>query len=202
MNSIPDIDGLAAATPLAVAKDPSLLHSVPGSGSDLMQLFVGYHPSSMGEASVAALLVGGAVLLVFRIIDWRVPFFYIATTVFMLAVLPYGSTVDRPPEVVAMMPDAIYLALSGGLFLGAIFMATDMVTSPITRKGADHLRDRMRRHHRADPALRRIPGGRMLRDPDHEHGRTPDRPLLPAESLRRGEKEAGKAGRKSGVIGV
>ncbi len=79
---------------------------------------------SLGETCAAALLIGGIYLIGKKIIDWRVPVFFIGTVFILTAVLP-GVDSFGP----------LYHTLAGGLFLGAFFMATDMVTSPVTPLG-------------------------------------------------------------------
>ena len=80
--------------------------------------------------SAFALILGGAYLLYTRIIEWRIPFFYLGT-VFILTFL-FGGVNGFALSNVNI---ALFHLLSGGLMLGAFFMATDWVTSPITRKG-------------------------------------------------------------------
>jgi len=76
----------------------------------------------LGETSKVALLLGGLYLLWRKVIDWRIPVTFIAT-VFVCYLIKDGANV------------ALYQILSGGLFLGAFFMATDYATSPITPVG-------------------------------------------------------------------
>jgi len=83
-------------------------------------LFFGNTGGSIGETSALLILVGGILLLVLGIINWRIPVFYIGTVALFAFII--GE-------------DAILYVLSGGLMLGAFFMATDYVTSPITGKG-------------------------------------------------------------------
>ena len=83
-------------------------------------MFLGNIGGSLGETSVLALLLGGAFLLYRRVITWHIPVSYIAT-VFLLTWI--------------MGRDPLFNILAGGLMIGAIFMATDMVTSPISTKG-------------------------------------------------------------------
>lgn len=83
----------------------------------------------IGETCKLALLIGGVFLIVRRTIDWRVPAFYIGTVFLLTWVLPLST--GTPPEAA----DPIYQILSGGLFIGAFFMATDMVTTPVTPTG-------------------------------------------------------------------
>jgi len=107
------VDITTQATPLA------LLHTgeVPFS---LGQLIVGFEGGAMGEVSPLLLLIGAAYLLYKKHIDWRIPVSIIAT-VFVLSLL-----VGANP---------LHYVLIGGIFLGAFFMATDWVTSPMTDKG-------------------------------------------------------------------
>jgi electron transport complex protein RnfD len=92
-----------------------------GENFDLyMDLLVGNVSGSLGETSALLLLAGGILLIILRIIDWRTPVAFIGATVLLSLVL--GQ-------------DPIYQILSGGLMIGAFFMATDYVTSPLTRTG-------------------------------------------------------------------
>ena len=84
------------------------------------ELFLGNTGGSIGETSVLLILIGGLSLIALRIIDWRTPLVYIGTVALLTLIL--GE-------------DAIFHILAGGLMLGAFFMATDYVTSPITPRG-------------------------------------------------------------------
>ena len=92
--------------------------SLPGMGAMLL----GTYGGAIGETSSIALLIGFAYLLVRKVISWHIPVVFIAT-VFVLSLVAGGANF------------ALYQILAGGLFIGAIFMATDYVTSPITKKG-------------------------------------------------------------------
>ena len=92
--------------------------SRPGMGA----MFLGTYGGAIGETSSIALLIGFAYLLVRKVISWHIPVVFIAT-VFVLTFIAGGANF------------ALYQILAGGLFIGAIFMATDYVTSPITKKG-------------------------------------------------------------------
>ena len=110
-------DAVSSATPLAsMAAGEELSYS-------LLDLFLGNRPGSLGETCVLALLLGFVYLLVRRVITPVIPVVYIGS-VFLLSWLIDGS---------AMI--ALYQILSGGLFLGAVFMATDYTTTPVTRGG-------------------------------------------------------------------
>jgi len=102
-------------------------HVQPG----YMDLFLGNGISgSLGETCKLALLIGGIYLIVRKRVDWRVPLFYIGTVFALSRFLPARG--DNPPP---WSSDPLYHVLSGGLFLGAFFMATDMVTTPVTKLG-------------------------------------------------------------------
>ncbi|MBC8387260.1 MAG: RnfABCDGE type electron transport complex subunit D [Actinobacteria bacterium] len=83
-------------------------------------LFFGNIGGSLGETSAALILIGAAILFIFRIIDWKIPTFYIGT-------VALGSLL--------MGKDVLFQILAGGLMIGAFFMATDYVTSPVTGNG-------------------------------------------------------------------
>ena len=110
-------DAVAGATPLVNAN------------YSLKQLFIGEVPGMLGETCKLTLLLGGLYLIVRRVIDWRVPVFFIGTA-FVLFWIQTGC-IYKPNST----DSALYQVLSGGLFLGAFFMATDYVTCPITKWG-------------------------------------------------------------------
>ncbi len=107
------VDATAGATPLVAEKMPSL-----------MTLFLGNYGGSIGETCTAALLLGGIYLLARRVITWHIPTVFIGT-VFVFSYFMSGFDVAN----------ALALTMAGGVFIGAIFMATDYVTSPSTAKG-------------------------------------------------------------------
>lgn len=113
------VDGVSGATPLAMLKET-------GKTVDLTSLFVGNIMGTIGETSAIALLIGAVYLLVKKIISIRTPLTYIGT--FLVFLILFGGQGF----------DITYLLshlFGGGLILGAFFMATDYVTSPITSKG-------------------------------------------------------------------
>ena len=115
-------DMIASATPLTVLKQGNSPESV-----SILDLILGNCPGVIGEVS-AFILTGGAVyLLVKKIITWHIPAAYIGT----VAVLSYVLK----PTASSAIDYMLYQIFSGGLFLGAIFMATDYTTSPVTKKG-------------------------------------------------------------------
>jgi Na+-translocating ferredoxin:NAD+ oxidoreductase subunit D len=115
------VDLVTAATPLGLMKFEQTTTSASS-------LFFGHVGGSIGETSALLLLIGGGYLAWKRYLNWRVPVGILATVAVFTAVLHTLS-----PE---RYPDIGFMLFSGGLMLGAIYMATDMVTSPITQRGA------------------------------------------------------------------
>ncbi|MBO7149157.1 MAG: RnfABCDGE type electron transport complex subunit D [Clostridia bacterium] len=107
------VDAVAGATPLAAEQMPSL-----------MTLFLGNYGGSIGETCTAALFLGGIYLLARRVITWHIPTVFIGT-VFVFSYITEGFD----------LVSALGFTMAGGLFIGAIFMATDYVTSPFTAWG-------------------------------------------------------------------
>lgn len=107
---------VSGATPLEVIENGGDLPS-------LLDMFLGLRGGAIGEACTAALLVGFVYLVVRRVIKFETPLIFIGT-VFALSLIVDGS-----------LTTAVYQVLSGGLVLGAVFMATDYSTTPLTRSG-------------------------------------------------------------------
>ena len=111
-------DGVTTATPLAVMEQ--------GKSVDVMKSFLGFVPGTIGETSALLLIIGGVYLVFKKVISPIIPCVYVAVVaIFVLIFGGHGF-------------DLSYMAaqiFSGGLMLGAIFMATDYVTSPITKNG-------------------------------------------------------------------
>ncbi len=98
------------------------------------ELFLGNVPGSLGETCALALIAGGLFLIIRGYVNWRVPVCFIATAALLAAVLPApASWADKHLGYLAHNP--LYQILAGGLMIGAFFMATDMVTTPITNLG-------------------------------------------------------------------
>ena len=127
------IDAVSSATPLYVIKHVFAENAYkPGDFSPaLKDLFFGNVGGCIGETSALALLIGGIFLISIKAIDFRIPFAYI-TTVFALFWLANGTGAFFTAE--SLITPTFHI-LAGGLFLGAFFMATDPVTSPITPMG-------------------------------------------------------------------
>ena len=115
-------DVVTGATPLSV----DFMHSGLLPDVDLVQAFVGQVGGCIGEISALALLAGGLYLIARGVIRARIPVAYIATVAVLTFIFPMGN--DR-------LTWMAYQLFTGGLFLGAFFMATDYVTSPVTKKG-------------------------------------------------------------------
>jgi len=139
LSNIPEV--ITSATPLGVAKalrDPSLIsrdlaETVMNKLANLdtiRDLFWGNIGGCIGEVSAGLLLLGAAYLAYKHIIEWRIPVSYIAT-VFVLTYI-FGG-INGLFSASLLLP--VFHIFAGGLILGAFFMATDMVTSPVTKRG-------------------------------------------------------------------
>jgi len=116
------VDSVTGATVLAMVKEGNFTN-LPS----IWSLFVGREGGSTGETSALALLIGAAILLVRGYITWHIPVSYIGTVAVIIGLSRFFGD-----QNFTMIPVHV---LSGGLILGAFFMATDMVTSPLTKKG-------------------------------------------------------------------
>ena len=114
-------DAITTATPLAQMK--------AGESVDVASMFWGTTAGTIGETSAIALIIGGVFLIVRRIINYRIPVFYIGT--FAVLIMIYALASGRGFDVSFLLAHLF----GGGLMLGAFFMATDYVTSPITPLG-------------------------------------------------------------------
>ena len=114
------VDGVTAATPLHHMVMPALPEE------SLLDMLLGNCPGSIGEISALALLVGGGYLIYRKVISARIPAAYLGTVAVLTLVF------HKPDDALSWM---LYSLLSGGVMLGAIFMATDYATSPATAVG-------------------------------------------------------------------
>ena len=117
---VANIDVLSSATPLAVMTENAGALKL----ADFMTLFLGRHGGVLGETCALALIIGGVYLCIRGVIKPIIPGWYIGSVLVFTAVFS-GFDITR----------AVLSVFSGGLMLGAIFMATDYVTSPLTDKG-------------------------------------------------------------------
>jgi len=130
-------DAITSATPLNILKqgskillpssDPELFYSYLQSWNVLKKLLFGNVGGCIGETSALLLLIGAIFLILLRVIDWRIPLSYLLTVALLVVILPGNKA--------GIVNYTLFHLLSGGLILGAFFMATDYVTSPLTGKG-------------------------------------------------------------------
>jgi len=118
------VDAVTYPTPMALLHENNLA-GLEGMYS-LKEMFVGLIGGSMGEVSAMLLLIGGLFLIVRKIITWYIPVSYIGVVALLTFLFPRGN------DPLTWM---LYNVLGGGLILGAFFMATDYVTSPVSHKG-------------------------------------------------------------------
>ena len=113
------VDAFTGPTPLAsIGKNNS-------QGLNVLDMFLGATGGSLGEVAAIAIIIGGVYLLLKRIITWHIPVAFLTSAfVFSGILYLFGITVNP-----------IYHLLAGGMLLGAVFMATDMTTSPISKSG-------------------------------------------------------------------
>ncbi len=110
------VDGISGATTLGLVKAGKMEFSV----QEYLQYFTGYEGGTIGETSVLLILVAAIFLLITKVIDWRAPVFMVGTLAACIFIA--GG-------------DVLAHVLSGGLLFGAVFMATDYVTAPVTSWG-------------------------------------------------------------------
>ena len=116
-------DAVSSATPMGLVAEDNV--------TGWFDMFVNTHTGSIGEASAIAVLIGGAYMAIRKVIDLKIPLIYIASTV---AVVVLVELVNKNADILTL--DYIVLQIcGGGLLVGAFFMATDYVTSPITPVG-------------------------------------------------------------------
>jgi len=126
----PGVDACTTATPLGLLKTTlNATDRLPYTfdGHTAWQFFLGMRNGCIGEVSALALLIGAAYLLYRRWIYWQVPVAFIGTVAVFSAILNRISPAENFGP--------LFHILTGGLLLGAIFMATDMVTTPVTKSG-------------------------------------------------------------------
>ena len=131
------LDSISCATPLGVVGTTKKImgksieaqenFAAVASNEQMVRYFLGCKAGCIGETSVLALLIGGVILVLFKLINWRVPVVFVGTVAVFTGIVNYFCPGVTPPP--------LFHILTGGLMLGAIFMATDMVTSPITSTG-------------------------------------------------------------------
>lgn len=127
-------DTVTGATPLGIIKEGlthegATIQSVIDANNlpSLTEIFLGHMGGSLGEISAVAILIGAVYLLCRRIISWHIPVSFIATAFVFSGILYLCDP--------AQFLDPVTTILTGGIMLGACFMATDMVTSPMSKSG-------------------------------------------------------------------
>ena len=115
------INATSSATPLGLFKFESQL-------TEIWEMITGNIGGSLGETSAIAILIGGIFLIIKRYADWRIPTSFISSVIIFSGIF----WLINPDQFAS----PLFHVFSGGLMIGAFFMATDMVTSPITSKGA------------------------------------------------------------------
>ncbi|MFP4497784.1 MAG: RnfABCDGE type electron transport complex subunit D [Vulcanimicrobiota bacterium] len=131
------IDLTTSATPLDMLKrsrDSEALieqfrDNLPNAGAMLKRLVLGFHGGSLGETCALLLLIGAIYLIAKKYIDWQIPAVYIGTVIVLSLVFKFGR------GYLDVLETIIFSTFSGGLILGAFYMATDYVTCPATVKG-------------------------------------------------------------------
>lgn len=121
MTNFPVVDGVSSATPLTSLKS--------GGSADLLKMFLGTHSGCIGETSAAAILIGAGYLLFRKVISIKIPLSVVLSSAAFIALFSAlnGSTVT--------VPHLLAQICGGGLLSGAVFMATDYVSSPATAPG-------------------------------------------------------------------
>ena len=122
----PALDALSGATPLAAVKFGTDAGQLP-----MTDLLLGNMPGSLGEVAALALLVGFVYLLWRKVITWHIPVTVLGT----MAVFAFVVALTRGGDAALLWQFPLFHVLAGGAMLGAIFMATDYATSPMTVKG-------------------------------------------------------------------
>ena len=135
-NSKNQSDVITCATPLSMVSsmprkadlNSSNIFAAIDNRTAWKNYFLGNVSGSLGETSFLALLIGGVLLIIWKLINWRVPVFFIGTVFVFTGIINFFY-----PD---LTPSPVFHIMTGGLMLGAIFMATDMVTSPVTNRGS------------------------------------------------------------------
>ncbi len=167
-------DGMSAATPLGLMK-------FEDQSTGIRDLIIGKTSGCIGETSGLLLVLGGIYLLLRRDLDWRIPA-SILLSVAVFSLLLFAIAPDK-------YPGPLFALFSGGLLIGAIYMATDPGNLPHHPRGGLDLRRRRGAPGGADPGVRWLPRGGHVRHPADERGHAADRPLHPAAGVRQGDED-------------
>ena len=130
-NNTTVVDAVTGATTLGLIKDGlrvgQTMTEINAQLPTSTDMLIGITGGSIGEMSAIALIIGGLFLIVRKVISWHIPITVLATIVIMTGIFWWAD-----PELYA---NPLIHLLSGGAILGAFYMATDLVTSPVTKKG-------------------------------------------------------------------
>jgi len=129
------VDAVTRATPLHESMIPPVKGVAAGYDPSQFSMWMGFRPGCLGETCFVLLALGCLVLIALRIVKWYVPVLYLATLALMTTVLPYAKGGGSVVTTWGQWGDPFYHVLFGGAALGAMFMATDMVTTPLTALG-------------------------------------------------------------------
>ena len=124
-------DAVTRASPLSMSSGAGIKDFTYDPGT--LQMWLGFRPGCLGETSFILLAVGAFALVLLRRVRWQIPVFYIATAALVTWIFPYSKTTFHTEGFFQGHP--LYHVVFGGLALGAFFMATDMVTTPLTTLG-------------------------------------------------------------------
>ena len=173
-NGFATADAVTGATPLALVKEAvkngqAVGEALSSAGFSTGNLILGNMGGSLGEVAAIGLLLGFAYMLIRKIISWHIPVAIFATVIVFSGILNLADP--------AQFAGPVFHLFTGGLMLGAIFMATDYVTSPMTHKGMliYGVGIGLDRNH---PCIRGLPGRNVFCHPDHERIHTADKQIL------------------------
>lgn len=130
------MDAVSSATPLGILKEEGMMKLIEHFGDKAnvyTELLFGHSAGSLGETSAIALLIGAGFLLFKRYISWHIPVSFLGTAALIAWI--FGGKDPETGKMVLMAGDPLLHMLSGGMILGAFFMATDYVTVPSVRRG-------------------------------------------------------------------
>ena len=124
-------DAITRASPLSMSSATGIEKF--GYDPGTLQMWLGFRPGCLGETSFVLLAVGGIALILLKRVKWQLPVFYIVTVAVLTWIFPYSKTTFQTEAFFQGHP--FYHVAFGGLALGAFFMATDMVTTPLSTLG-------------------------------------------------------------------
>ncbi len=174
-NGFATADAVTGATPLALVKEAvkngqAVGDALSSAGFTTGNLILGNIGGSLGEVAAIGLLLGFAYMLIRKIISWHIPVAIFATVIVFSGILNLADP--------AQFAGPVFHLFTGGLMLGAIFMATDYVTSPMTHKGMLIYGVGIGLLTVIIRVFGGLPGRNVFRHPDHERIHTADKQIL------------------------